>query len=249
MLDVHAPHQTAHSWKDFFIHLATIAIGLLIALGLEQTVEFLHHRHLSNQLERQMREVFASDVEADASSMKGLGNLRAYLLELREAIKARLDGKKEFAAPSPNDVRMAIFPRFPNLAPYDAAKENGSIAYLPVARIRLFNRVAFQRELAATVRDHLFDGLAAFSAFSERYVDSSGVPEMNSAVTTPDLAKLSVPELNEYLAIVAALIKKTDLFSARIHLFDLECRAILNGVRDEDELVKAITDGMTSERR
>jgi hypothetical protein len=56
-----------------------------------------------------MLEVFASDVETDASSMKGLGNLRAYLLELRNAIKARLEGKKEFAAPSPNDVRMAIF--------------------------------------------------------------------------------------------------------------------------------------------
>ena len=38
MLDVHAPHETVHSWKDFFIHIATIVIGLLIAVGLEQTV-------------------------------------------------------------------------------------------------------------------------------------------------------------------------------------------------------------------
>lgn len=45
MLDVHPPHTSAHTWKDFFIHIATIVIGLLIAVGLEQTVEFLHHRH------------------------------------------------------------------------------------------------------------------------------------------------------------------------------------------------------------
>ena len=45
MLDVHPPHQATHSWKDFFIHIATIVIGLLIAVGLEQTVEFFHHRH------------------------------------------------------------------------------------------------------------------------------------------------------------------------------------------------------------
>lgn len=44
MLDVHAPHETVHSWKDFFIHIATIVIGLLIAVGLEQTVEWLHHK-------------------------------------------------------------------------------------------------------------------------------------------------------------------------------------------------------------
>jgi hypothetical protein len=45
MLDVHAPHEALYTWKGFFIHIATIVIGLLIAIGLEQTVEVLHHRH------------------------------------------------------------------------------------------------------------------------------------------------------------------------------------------------------------
>jgi hypothetical protein len=44
MLDVHAPHESIHAWKGFFIHIATIVIGLLIAISLEQTVEFFHHR-------------------------------------------------------------------------------------------------------------------------------------------------------------------------------------------------------------
>jgi len=43
MLDVHPPHEAAHTWKDFLIHIATIVIGLLIAIGLEQTVEAIHH--------------------------------------------------------------------------------------------------------------------------------------------------------------------------------------------------------------
>jgi hypothetical protein len=45
MLDVHAHQEAIHTWKGFFIHIATIVIGLLIAIGLEQTVEVLHHRH------------------------------------------------------------------------------------------------------------------------------------------------------------------------------------------------------------
>jgi hypothetical protein len=45
MLDVHPPHQTIHGWRDFFVHLATISIGLLIALGLEATAEWIHHRN------------------------------------------------------------------------------------------------------------------------------------------------------------------------------------------------------------
>src|SRR5664279_1235216 len=37
MLDVHPPTAAIHGWKDFFVHIATITIGLLIAIGLEQT--------------------------------------------------------------------------------------------------------------------------------------------------------------------------------------------------------------------
>ncbi len=44
MLDVHPPHGPTHTWKDFFIHIATIVVGLLIAVGLEQAVEYFHHR-------------------------------------------------------------------------------------------------------------------------------------------------------------------------------------------------------------
>jgi hypothetical protein len=45
MLDVHPPHTAVHGWRDFFIHIATIVIGLCIAVGIEQTVEHFHHGH------------------------------------------------------------------------------------------------------------------------------------------------------------------------------------------------------------
>src|SRR5580704_13663222 len=46
MLEVHAPHEKIHGFKDFLVHLLTITIGLLIALSLEGCVEWRHHRHL-----------------------------------------------------------------------------------------------------------------------------------------------------------------------------------------------------------
>lgn len=39
MLDVHPPHESIHTWRSFFIHIATIVVGLLIAVALEQGVE------------------------------------------------------------------------------------------------------------------------------------------------------------------------------------------------------------------
>ena len=49
MLDVHAPHAGIHTWSEFLIHIATIVIGLLIAVGLEQTVEYFHRMEPSDQ--------------------------------------------------------------------------------------------------------------------------------------------------------------------------------------------------------
>ena len=56
MLDVHPPHEAAHTWKDFFIHIATIVIGLLIAIGLEQTVEAIHRHHQVQELRESLKQ-------------------------------------------------------------------------------------------------------------------------------------------------------------------------------------------------
>jgi hypothetical protein len=66
MLEVHAPHKIVHTWKDFLIHIATIVVGLLIAVSLEQTVEFFHHRHQRNQLD----EALQRDGEANRAAIK-----------------------------------------------------------------------------------------------------------------------------------------------------------------------------------
>ena len=55
MLDVHPPHSPTHTWKDFFIHVGTICVGLLIAIGLEQTVEYFHHQHQLHHFEEALR--------------------------------------------------------------------------------------------------------------------------------------------------------------------------------------------------
>ena len=41
-LDPHAPHEShepIHTWKGFLIHFSAVAMGLLLTLGHEQTIE------------------------------------------------------------------------------------------------------------------------------------------------------------------------------------------------------------------
>jgi len=48
--------KAAHSWREFLIHIATIAIGLLLALGLEQAVEHFHRLHQRHRLEQTLHD-------------------------------------------------------------------------------------------------------------------------------------------------------------------------------------------------
>lgn len=53
-MEVHPPHSPIHSVKEFMVHLLAITIGLLIALGLEASVEWLHHRSLVREARENM---------------------------------------------------------------------------------------------------------------------------------------------------------------------------------------------------
>lgn len=85
MLDVHPPHEAAHSWRDFFIHIITIVIGLLIAISLEQTVEWVHHR----------REIRETREALDEERQKN-----------REIYRHQLDGYLRDAAVLHNNLRI-----------------------------------------------------------------------------------------------------------------------------------------------
>jgi hypothetical protein len=68
MLDVHPPHESIHTWSSFFIHIATIVVGLLIAVALEQGVERVHEHYelikVREELAREIeenREILAGD--------------------------------------------------------------------------------------------------------------------------------------------------------------------------------------------
>lgn len=50
-MEVHPPHEPIHSWRDFLLHLLTITIGLLIALGLEAESAILHGKSTLQEIQ------------------------------------------------------------------------------------------------------------------------------------------------------------------------------------------------------
>ncbi len=104
MLDVHPAHHAATTWRDFFIHIATIVLGLCIAIGLEQTVEHFHHRHQLQQARAELlvelnenQEILRKNLEEVKTLQSQLDRNMALLRE-HQSSHAPLAGKLDYSS-------------------------------------------------------------------------------------------------------------------------------------------------------
>jgi hypothetical protein len=148
MLDVHPAHHAATTWRDFFIHIATIALGLLLAVGLEQGVEVIHHRHEANHA----RELIADEMTKNLE----LVQLQSYTLVMHEDYLFKdliiIDRMRSHTL-APGD-RMVLFHPSIKLATssWQTAHESQLLALLPYDEVQRDARVyQVQDEYADTM--------------------------------------------------------------------------------------------------
>ncbi|MDG2524223.1 hypothetical protein P6166_02475 [Stenotrophomonas sp. HITSZ_GD] len=143
-MHVHAPDHAVTTWRQFFIHLAIVSIGLLIALSLESLVEAYHHRALvaeaRGNIEREIREnrelvkENAGSVRADQSRMrKNLG----VLVALRQAGEVpgddHLQYRLEWAALSDTA--------------WTTARDTGALGHMDYAEVQCYAGISAQQQL------------------------------------------------------------------------------------------------------
>jgi hypothetical protein len=132
MIEVHPPHEDVHTWRQFFIHIAAITIGLLIAIGLEQTVVYFHHRHQLQEARRELavelesnRRVLGINLEA---TRKVMADLDADMALLRAA-------QTSPASQSPEPIGSKLVYGLGNFywpkdGTWQAVKQNGSLGLM-----------------------------------------------------------------------------------------------------------------------
>ena len=147
MLDVHPPHHPTRSWTDFFIHIATITVGLLIAVGLEQTVEAIHHHQQRRELELQLHHETQRNLDLVQTNIAHLTTLRTWLNSAIVALNTApvTNGKISHSALLPlSNSDSNIWT--PSRTVWAVAKASGAVALLPENEAQVYARVDFEAE-------------------------------------------------------------------------------------------------------
>ena len=147
MLDVHPPHHAATTRRDFFIHLFTVVLGILIAIGLEQAVEYIHHRRQVADLSEQMRVESQNNLPLIRESVARLKVQAGYIHSLEQALLAgKVSGDSVDVHGVPPTGGSGLYVS-PSRATWSAAQSAGLAALLPAGDLKLYARLDYNTEM------------------------------------------------------------------------------------------------------
>lgn len=224
-MEIHVPDHPVMTWKQFFVHMAIVVVGVLVAIALEQTVEWIHHRHQLHQL-REALDGDARKAMRDADSVivaqtAVADYLHASSLAEREAAQMH----KTFVLQPPPTTRFDI----PNNAAWKAAKASGLVSLLPAEEVKAFDEIdtlistSDQSFTEAIQSRHDLHALLDQFQRGNAYDLSSATPE--------ELLKLATLSERHRGALVTWVAMDVQLKGAE--------RAILNGERNLDRIEHA----------
>jgi hypothetical protein len=142
MLDVHPPHAAAHSWRDIFIHLATITIGLFIALSLEGGVEWVHHRHLVAEARENIRTEITANQKLLAEDVKAIRADERQMQSDMDNLRALSENPKAHES-----ITLAWSWSSLSGSAWQTARDTGALSYMPYEKVQGFADVYSQQDL------------------------------------------------------------------------------------------------------
>jgi len=241
MIDVHMPHGGLHTWKDFWIHLGTITLGLLIAISLEQSVEWLHHLNQRHQLEADLHAEGLQNKAMLESDFRFLDMYMQYELDMKAYVDAMRDRHQRFPLPDRLAQEEAAVnsskgrPSFTiSTAAWATAQESQIVTLLPRAEAETYSRLYREEELEHFEFERYLESRDTLGNFSSRSLDRR--------TQTVDYARMSDDDLKEDSALISAFFNSLRSLKMMLKQFYGANNAVLNGAGSAEQVAQALFD-------
>jgi hypothetical protein len=153
MLDVHPPHEKMHGFKDFLLHLLTITIGLLIALGLEGCVEHWKQRELKKDADTKLRQEIRDNAKEIASVHNANATEQANLKRVADFLSAR---KKNQSYDS-RQIRLDFAVGDLQSASWKTAAATGALGFMEYDQVQRYAAVYQLQDKYSALQDQTID--------------------------------------------------------------------------------------------
>lgn len=201
MIDVHPPEHGIHGTRDFFLHLFTITIGLLIALGLEAGAEAIHHRHQRIEAETTIRQELTENRETITKAQPKLAAERKQLIEVLQGLQAKIKGEPVAAKGS---AALSFGETPPQDAAWRTANATGVLDYMPYDQVQLYASAYKEQDLFDAMQRQTLDDYLHFDSYeAQRNPSQMSVDDMKSALA---LVRNAIAHLDGELDVGAGLL-------------------------------------------
>jgi hypothetical protein len=222
-MEVHPPEHAVHTVREFLIHMLAIMLGLLIAIGLEQSVEGLHRLHERHELEENMRAEAERNVEILTThldvNIPELVQYRADLVAVRAAV-AR-DGFVDITLP-PRQMKRGDGVMFaPERDVWPVSLASGTSALLPEPMAQMYSHVDFNATEDVKEVDRIREATALLTRFSL----ATGYE-----LRPNEQLRLSLAQRDQLLVALSTEVQQLFQLLRRDNLFLLDCQGVLKGI-------------------
>jgi hypothetical protein len=226
MLDVHPPHHPTHTWRDFFVHIATICVGLLIAIGLEQTVEAIHRAHEKHELIQDFHDECSKNIELTANNARSFAADRDLELATVALLKntAPLAGVVTITLPLRPKTAAAAFP---SRAVWSIARSNGKVALLPENLAEIFERADYEASMFANANQTVLDSRRDTLAVAD---------ELQLSLTSGHTVSVPAADVHELAIAIAHQAEANNLNVLWSGAWGGACRAVVDNVPSRDAM-------------
>jgi hypothetical protein len=190
MIDIHPPEHTPHSWRDFFIHIATIVVGLCIAVGLEQSVEAIHNSHERHNLLHTLHAESGENIEVLGRDLTMLRGGLAWNHAVAKLLRDATPHSGIITVTLPARPRESI--ETVSRSAWTVATSSGKTALLPENLAEVFDRVNFIAQHWNDVVDPYTSSIVTLQDFETQDgpVFFSGAPLHLTVAQRDDVLKL-----------------------------------------------------------
>jgi hypothetical protein len=238
MIDIHPPQHAPMTKRDFFVHLGIVVLGILIAIGLEQTVEYIHHAHERRALIENFHQECADNLKVFTLD---LNNIHQKIAWERSSLALLRN-----ATPQGGYITVTLQPQprsgiqAPSRSVWSVAKSSGKVELLPENLAEVFDRVNNEGEQWNNLIQASVAALQRLTSFTER---------VGSPLDTGQTIHLTLAQRDDAASLIGDLLVQDEQYRVWLAYWQGASQAVLGGVQNRDQMTGYILRASVASRQ